>query len=84
MPEEYILQLGAVAIIFLFAIKEFFVFLKNRNFKNNDKDFIKELKENHLKGMEATLGNLQYMSRETDKKLEKIINILIEMKEKLK
>ena len=30
MPSESILQLGAVAVIFLFAVREFFAYLKSR------------------------------------------------------
>ena len=37
MSSEY-LNLGAVAIIFLFAIKEFFSWLKNKDNKKNGKD----------------------------------------------
>ena len=58
MPNE-ILQLGAVAIIFLFAIREFFAWLKSRNNKNGwDKKMFAELKllnENHLNSIEKAI-----------------------------
>ncbi len=51
-PEQ--LQLGAVAIIFLFFLKEFFVYLKSRKSGSNNyfsKQILEELKtqnQNHL------------------------------------
>ena len=54
-----ILQLGAVAVIFIFAIKEFFGYLKSRKENKNSfngaaKDILKEiqsLNENHLQSI---------------------------------
>ena len=83
MPEE-IYQLGAVAIICLFLIKEMFAFLRIRNLKNGNQHFVKDLEDNHLNGIKSQLNNLEYMSREADIKMEKIINLLVEIKEKLK
>ena len=85
LPSEQILQLGSTAVVSIFAIWALVQVARNhKNNKENNKEFLKELKENHLKGMETKLDNLEYMGRETDKKLEKIILILTRIEEKLK
>ena len=81
-PLEQILQLGSTTVVSVIAILALAKIIQNK--KNNNREFLKELKENHLKGMETKLDNLEYMGRETDKKLEKIILILIRIEEKLK
>ena len=84
LPLEQILQLGSTAVVSIFAIWALVQVARNRkNNKGNNKEFLKELKENHLKGMETKLDNLEYMGRETDKKLEKIILILIRIRIKI-
>ena len=86
LPSEQILQLGSTTVVSIIAILALVkVIQQNKeNNKGNNKEFLKELKENHLKGIEAKLDNLEYMGRETDKKLEKIILILTRIEEKLK
>ena len=85
LPIEQILQLGSTTVVSVIAILALAKIIQNKkNNKNNNKEFLKELKENHLKGMETKLDNLEYMNRESDKKLEKIILILIRIEEKLK
>jgi len=82
LPIEQILQLGSTTVVSVIAILALAKIIQNK--KNNNKEFLKELKENHLKGMETKLDNLEYMGRETDKKLEKIILILTRIEEKFK
>jgi len=53
MPEEQILQLGAIAVLFAIAIREFFGYLKGKKSCNNstyDKDIalIRQQLENHM------------------------------------
>lgn len=96
MPEN-LLQLGAVAIIFLFAIKEFFAYIKSRNGINyadklssagNDINnlVLKELQKmnnNHLHGLEETInrGNSEIIKTINDGN-SKIIEVLWEIKSK--
>ncbi len=75
-----ILQMGTVAILFLLFIKEFFAYLRNRkNNNNNNGSIIKTLKlleDNHLNTINGKVDRL-------DDKLDKIINLLVEIKTKL-
>jgi len=85
LPIEQILQLGSTTVVSIIAILALVKVIQSKgNNKKNNKEFLKELRENHLKGMETKLDNLEYMGRETDKKLEKIILILTRIEEKLK
>ena len=85
LPIEQILQLGSTTVVSIIAILALVkVIQSKRNSGRNNREFLKELKENHLKGIEAKLDNLEYMGRETDRKLEKIILILTRIEEKLK
>jgi preprotein translocase subunit YajC len=75
MPND-LTQMGAVAIIFIFAIKEFFAFLKARKNNSNNGNIMKALKlieDNHLGGLNNKIDKL-------DDKLDKVINILTEIK----
>jgi len=81
MPEDNILQLGTVAILFLLFIKEFFSYLKSKkNGKNGNSDIIKTIET--LRNND--LGEVNYKLNKVDDKLDRIINILIEIKTKLK
>ena len=85
LPIEQILQLGSTTVVSVIAILALAKIIQSKkNNKKNNMGFLKELRENHLKGMETKLDNLEYMGRETDKKLEKIILILTRIEEKLK
>jgi len=84
-----ILQLGAVAIIFLFAIKEFFAWLKARKNDNNgwDKKVFQEIKllnQNHLHSIEKSMGedNDRIVNAITSGN-QKIVQLLGEIKGKL-
>ena len=75
------LQLGTVAILFLLFIKEFFSYLKSKkNGKNGNSDIIKTIET--LRNND--LGEVNYKLNKVDDKLDRIINILIEIKTKLK
>ena len=85
LPIEQILQLGSTTVVSIIAILALVKVIQSKgNNKKNNKEFLKELRENHLKGMETKLDNLEYMNRESDKKLEEIILILTRIEEKLK
>ncbi|MCR4307370.1 MAG: hypothetical protein NUV80_02330 [Candidatus Berkelbacteria bacterium] len=91
MPTNEILQLGAVAVIFLFAVKEFFGYLKSRKDSNNvvagsdmSSLILKELQTmntNHLHTLQETIeqGNARLVdSMHNDN--TKIIELLGEIK----
>ena len=85
LPIEQILQLGSTTVVSIIAILALVKVIQSKgNNKKNNKEFLKELRENHLKGMETKLDNLEYMNRESDKKLEEIILILTRIEEKFK
>ena len=57
-PEIY--QLGALGIIFLFAIKEFFGYLKSRKKNGNGGKLLEEVKllnSNHLNSIEKAIND---------------------------
>lgn len=79
MIEENILQ-GTVAILFLLFIKEFFSYLKSKKDNKgngNITKLIQNLETNHLSEINLKLEKV-------DDKLDRVINILIEIKEKIK
>ena len=80
MLEDNILQLGAVAIIFIFFLKEFFSYLKNKNNGKNGNGNISKMIET-LRNND--LGEVNYKLDRVDDKLDRIINVLIEIKGKL-
>ncbi len=95
MPEEPLLQLGALAIIFLFAVKEFFAYLKTRkggNGVNNNanavmESMLKELRimnENHLHALKDAIntGNDRLVDAINNGNIKQI-EILGEIKGKL-
>ena len=78
--EQY-LQLGAVAIIFALAIREFFSYLKSRKNGNGLSQQIKLVGENHLEHIQ------QAIERQTDNNNEwhrKQFEILCKISGKLK
>lgn len=89
MPQE-LLQLGAVAVIFLFAVKEFFSYLKSRK-DNSSKpvmeDMLKELRvmnENHLHSLKDAIndGNARIVEAINDGTVKQV-ELLGEIKGKL-
>jgi len=90
---ENLLQLGAVAVIFLFAVKEFFSYLKSRkegNVTPNNvimEDMLKELRdmnENHLRSLKDVIndGNVRIVKAINDGTIKQI-ELLGEIKGKL-
>ena len=81
-----LLQLGSIAVLFLFFIREFFVFLKNKNNKNDGKNDIiimeelQQLKNNHIHEISSKIDGLRERLKDLDNKNEKVIEILIEIK----
>ena len=82
MPNE-IYQLGAVAVIFLFAIKEFFSWLKTKNNKKNGKDINGQLEMLNLK-MDNHLSALEARIRTIEKEIAEIKEDIREIKGKFK
>ncbi len=89
MPQD-LLQLGAVAVIFLFAVKEFFSYLKSRK-DNGSKpvleDMLKELRvmnENHLHSLKDAIndGNARIVEAINDGTVKQV-ELLGEIKGKL-
>lgn len=64
MPAESLFQLGAVAIIFLFAVKEFFAYLKSKKENGGGNNILTA----------AILGELEKMNNNHLHSLEKAIN----------
>jgi len=82
MPQDtqILYILGPVGILFFFAIKEFFSYLKSKkNGKNGNGNIIKMIEA--LRNND--LGEVNYKLNKVDDKLDRIINILIEIKGKL-
>jgi len=81
-----LLQLGSIAVLFLFFIREFFVFLKNKNNKNDGKndtiimEELQQLKNNHMHEISGKIDGLRERLKDLDNKNEKVIEILIEIK----
>lgn len=88
------LQLGAVAIIFLFCIKEFFGYLKAKKSGGGNEKMLAELKlmnNNHLHtlqetvsaiGKESNAGNLEIVKAINSMKVD-VVGTLGEIKGKL-
>ncbi|MEX2053929.1 MAG: hypothetical protein WD883_00015 [Candidatus Colwellbacteria bacterium] len=89
MPENSLLQLGAVAILFLVGIREFFSYLKTRNGGNggDNESVLQELRKtnnNHLHSVEDAIreGNKELIKAVSDGNL-RIVEALGEIKGKL-
>ncbi len=84
-----LLSLGPTAVVAVVAIWALVEVVKlkkenNNNSKKNSDLFksIKALEQNHLDTLEFIVREIRENQREFDKKLERIINLLIEIKEK--
>lgn len=83
MSDAEFYQLGALGIVFLFAIKEFFAFLREK--KNNNNHKLNNINfDNHLSAVHVKLDNLKDAIDELDRKNERIIELLILIKDYLK
>lgn len=88
---ENLLQLGAVAVIFLFAIKEFFSWMKDRKSNGMDKfgaaifGELKKMNENHLHELKEAIesGNNRLIDTIHNDNA-RMIEILGEIKGRLK
>jgi len=69
--DEKILQLGAIAVIFLFAIKEFFAWFKSRNGEKNGNDKLLTIISN----------NIQEERAKTDLKIKNLNDKLVNLKD---
>ncbi len=76
--EDTIIQLGAVAIIFAFAIKEFFAYLKSRKNGNGRKDNKQDVKLAIIETKVSTIleNNLPHINKRLEN-IEKKLDILI-------
>jgi len=78
MTNPELLQIGAVSIIFLFAIKEFFAWLKVRKNGNNGTDYTTQLAlvnnklDNHIIHIEEDIKEIKLSQKE---QLEAIIKL---------
>ena len=88
MVQTELLQLGAVAVIFLFAIKEFFAFMRSRKNGNgfNEKilNELRTMNSNHLSGIYKAIddGNKKLTESMHNDNI-RIIELLGEIKGKL-
>lgn len=83
MTEIDYTQLGAIAIIFLFFIKEFFGFLRNKKNNKGNGEILKAvnaIRQNHLDSIKE---KLDAHSESSDEKLNKIITLLEIIKSKM-
>jgi len=83
-----LLQLGALAFIFLIAIREFFAWLKSRNNGNgNVKRIIGEVlehsSENHLHEIPEIQRTLQRIEENQNRNFEKVVDALNRIENKL-
>ena len=78
--EQYI-QLGAVAIVFIFAIREFFAYLKSKNSKSGI-DIYKRLETidktltNHMCSYNRALGRMEEAISDIKEDVREIKNII--------
>ena len=87
MMSTEILQLGAVAIIFLFSIKEFFLYLKTKKNGNGNEKIVKELRlmnANHLNSINKSLNmGFDRVIETLNSNERQVIQLLGEIKGKL-
>ena len=90
MPETELIQIGAVAILFLFAIREFFAFLKTRNGKNpinqikTDIALIQQQLTNHMTDYNKCIERVERMVKQNTKSIDEIRSAMIRIDAKLK
>jgi len=97
MPEIEIIELGAMALLFYFAIKEFFVFLrakklngageKNPNGTNDVKKdiaLINQQLNNHMNDYNKCIGRVETLVKENSDNIGQIREAIIRIESKLK
>lgn len=92
MPEIEIIELGAIAILFYFAIKEFFVFLKSRkiNGTNGTNDVKKDIAlinqqlNNHMNDYNKCINRIEDLVKENSNNIGHIKEAIIRIESRLK
>jgi len=89
MPEIELLELGAIAILFYFAIKEFFVFLRSRkpngtNDVKKDIALINQQLANHMNDYNKCIGRVETLVKENSDNIGHIKEVIIRIESKMK
>ena len=89
MPEIELLELGAIAILFYFAIKEFFVFLRARktngtNDVKKDIALINQQLANHMNDYNKCIGRVETLVKENSDNIGHIKEVIIRIESKMK
>ena len=89
MPEIELLELGAIAILFYFAIKEFFVFLRSRkpngtNDVKKDIALINQQLANHMNDYNKCIGRVENLVKENSDNIGHIKEAIIRIESKMK
>ena len=89
MPEIEIIELGAIALLFYFAIKEFFVFLKSKkpngtNDVKKDIALINQQLNNHMNDYNKCIGRVENLVKENSNNIEHIKEAIIRIESKMK
>jgi hypothetical protein len=93
MPEQELLQIGAVAVLFLFAIKEFFAYLKIKKEVPNAPD-INQIKQdialinqqlnNHMTDYNKCISRTEKLVKENSESIDAIKESVIRIEARLK
>ena len=90
MPEETLLLLTPIGIIFAFAIKEFFSYLKIKKIGNGNANYDKELAlinqklDNHIEHISQAIIQINASLKQNTKDTNEIQKDIIIIKERLK
>ena len=90
MPEIEFIQLGAVAILFLFAIKEFFAFLKAKKQPNDiheiqkDIALIQQQLTNHMTDYNKCIRRTESLVEKNSDSIDEIKKSIIRIESRLK
>jgi hypothetical protein len=88
MPEQELLQIGAVAILFFFAIKEFFAYLKIKKEMPNKPDISKIEKDialinqqlnNHMTDYNKCINRTESLVEKNSESIDEIKTTLIRL-----
>ena len=80
-----IAELGGVVVIAILAIFCLFWIIKNKNGEIKEvKELLTSIKGNHLGTIDTKIDFLTKQTADNEKKLDKIIEILLEIKDKIK
>ena len=89
MSEIELLELGAIALLFYFAIKEFFVFLKSKkpnrtNDVKKDIALINQQLNNHMNDYNKCINRIEDLVKENSNNIGYIKEAIISIESKLK